>query len=68
MEESLLDTLPRNHINLLNQYLELHDIILPSVFPAGYIHNKEFLDLDDCVFFGPYSLKNRFQVEQRQPD
>ena len=53
-EHSLLNTLPRNCIKLLNQFVKLHDIVLPSVFPSGYIYNKEFFDFENCVFSGPY--------------
>ena len=67
-EQCLLSTLPRSFVNLFNEFVEFHDIILPQVFPTGYIHNAELFDLDNCLFYGPYSNGNLFQVEQRQPD
>lgn len=54
--------------NLMNQFVELHDIVLPSVFPTGYIHNKKFFDLENCIFYGPYSNGTGYQIELCQPD
>ena len=66
-QQSLLDTLPKRAIKVLNQWLEKHAILLPSVVPPKSTNIDYSFDINGSTFHGPFGDdSNWLQVEQKE--
>ena len=61
---SLIDTVPFNCLQSLHQFIERHDIFLPSVLPKGEIETNYKLDIKNAIFNGPFLAYNQSIVAQ----
>ena len=67
-EQALVDTLPKRAIDLVNQFVEKHPILLPSVIPSQHDNTNYYFDISDTIFHGPYVLNHHVQIEMQQDD
>ena len=59
-----MSTLPKEAIEVLNQWVEKHALLLPSAVPMQYESNNNYsFDPNNALFSGPFSGDNWLKVE-----
>ena len=64
-----MNTLPKKPIQLLNEFVQKHPILLQSALPPSEQNNTNYsFDLNTTLFHGPYWSGTYLRVEQQQAD